>query len=498
VSVPYYAPVVDPNRFVTPPWRGFFDRLDAALSGAGGGSGSTGIVEVNHGPDREIDPLAEVMMFAPTLPPGPPATAPVVAFPLPEVAEPVDIGAELASLLGPRPVLQTYTPNSVLFAGATRLPTEDARLTWDATNGVLGVLSHSLLNEAVTGNYPAAAASELAVKNSLSGGNTLALRNTHAGGFSAITMRTDDGHEVLAIGHGNASVGTAIFADANYIQSWSGVDTAANPKRFFISMDGNYGSTGSGVRFYIRQSFETNGDVKFWQLIPSTSTQQELLWLDAVNNRVLVGYNNGNGPAAILHVVGGQPIFDIFGSLSSGLITRSAGGTVASPSQTAGPTTVFQIAGRGYNDAGAYTGNLIAINGVAVVAPTTTNTESRLDIRVVPASSATLTTAMQVFGTSLLVNTGLLQFSTQTSAAVALKRSSAVLQCRLADDSAFAQFSALEFMSNRANFLMRTAVAWTNGAGAGAGTIGNAPAAGNPTKWIPVDDNGTTRYIPAW
>jgi hypothetical protein len=26
----------------------------------------------------------------------------------------------------------------------------------------------------------------------------------------------------------------------------------------------------------------------------------------------------------------------------------------------------------------------------------------------------------------------------------------------------------------------------------------NAPAAGNPTKWIPIDDNGTTRYIPAW
>jgi hypothetical protein len=25
-----------------------------------------------------------------------------------------------------------------------------------------------------------------------------------------------------------------------------------------------------------------------------------------------------------------------------------------------------------------------------------------------------------------------------------------------------------------------------------------APASTNPTKWIPVNDNGTTRYIPAW
>lgn len=46
--------------------------------------------------------------------------------------------------------------------------------------------------------------------------------------------------------------------------------------------------------------------------------------------------------------------------------------------------------------------------------------------------------------------------------------------------------------------LMRTSVALTNGAGAATGTLTNAPAAGNPTKWITINDNGTTRYIPAW
>jgi hypothetical protein len=47
--------------------------------------------------------------------------------------------------------------------------------------------------------------------------------------------------------------------------------------------------------------------------------------------------------------------------------------------------------------------------------------------------------------------------------------------------------------------LMKIAgAAFDNGAGASAGTLANAPAAGNPTKWIPIDDNGTTRYIPAW
>ena len=46
--------------------------------------------------------------------------------------------------------------------------------------------------------------------------------------------------------------------------------------------------------------------------------------------------------------------------------------------------------------------------------------------------------------------------------------------------------------------MVSSSVAFTNGAGASAGTLANAPAAGNPTKWIPVVDNGTTRYIPAW
>lgn len=92
----------------------------------------------------------------------------------------------------------------------------------------------------------------------------------------------------------------------------------------------------------------------------------------------------------------------------------------------------------------------------------------------------------------------LLQFGGTTSSFPALKRSSALIQARLADDSLFAQFSALEFINNRANFLMRTAVSWTDGAAGNTGTLGTAPTAGDPTKWIPVDDNGVTRYIPAW
>lgn len=46
--------------------------------------------------------------------------------------------------------------------------------------------------------------------------------------------------------------------------------------------------------------------------------------------------------------------------------------------------------------------------------------------------------------------------------------------------------------------LVTTSAALTNNAGAAAGTLANAPAAGNPTKWIKINDNGTIRSIPAW
>jgi len=46
--------------------------------------------------------------------------------------------------------------------------------------------------------------------------------------------------------------------------------------------------------------------------------------------------------------------------------------------------------------------------------------------------------------------------------------------------------------------LIATNAALGNGAGAGVGTLTNAPAAGNPTKWIPINDNGTIRNFPAW
>jgi hypothetical protein len=46
--------------------------------------------------------------------------------------------------------------------------------------------------------------------------------------------------------------------------------------------------------------------------------------------------------------------------------------------------------------------------------------------------------------------------------------------------------------------LLSTNVALSNAAAAATATMTNAPTAGNPTKWISINDNGTVRRIPAW
>lgn len=46
--------------------------------------------------------------------------------------------------------------------------------------------------------------------------------------------------------------------------------------------------------------------------------------------------------------------------------------------------------------------------------------------------------------------------------------------------------------------LLVTDDALDDGAALATGTLDNAPVAGDPSKWIPINDNGTVRYIPTW
>jgi hypothetical protein len=53
-------------------------------------------------------------------------------------------------------------------------------------------------------------------------------------------------------------------------------------------------------------------------------------------------------------------------------------------------------------------------------------------------------------------------------------------------------------LRNGEDVLLHSTVALSDGAAAAVATLTNAPTAGDPTKWVPVDDNGTTRYVPMW
>jgi hypothetical protein len=64
--------------------------------------------------------------------------------------------------------------------------------------------------------------------------------------------------------------------------------------------------------------------------------------------------------------------------------------------------------------------------------------------------------------------------------------------------STFTLSSVLLRVQGGTNPLVTTTSNITTGAGSSAGTLTNAPSIGNPTKWFPINDNGTTRYVPAW
>lgn len=53
-------------------------------------------------------------------------------------------------------------------------------------------------------------------------------------------------------------------------------------------------------------------------------------------------------------------------------------------------------------------------------------------------------------------------------------------------------------LTDTTTILIASSQTLTNGAAAAVGTLNNAPAAGNPTKWVTINDNGTNRQVPAW
>jgi hypothetical protein len=88
----------------------------------------------------------------------------------------------------------------------------------------------------------------------------------------------------------------------------------------------------------------------------------------------------------------------------------------------------------------------------------------------------------------LMFNAGFLEFATTATNTV-------LARINLNVGTGDAEFKSL---TQRDAVLLHSLVALVDGAGASIGTLTNAPSAGDPTKWIRIDDNGTPRFVPSW
>jgi hypothetical protein len=127
---------------------------------------------------------------------------------------------------------------------------------------------------------------EVVLKLSGASANVLALRNTDATGYSALTARDYLGNERFAIGYGNPSEGQGIFASKSYIQTWKGDGV---PPNFVLTADGDYGNTGSGYRPYQRLSVDWNpsfqrAQFNVWHHIPWGTTQRVAFQVEVDGN----------------------------------------------------------------------------------------------------------------------------------------------------------------------------------------------------------------------
>lgn len=172
-----------------------------------------------------------------------------------------------------------------------------------------------------------------------------------------------------------------------------------------------------------------------------------------------------------VHIVGADAAatrltLDNFGSANV-INARHASGTLASKTASASGSTLFAFGVAGWDGTSAYY-SAASLNFVSTETFSTTAGGSEIQFFTTPNTTHTNTQAVTV------QNSGCLSVGSTTACAVG------------------------QVQTNSAAFIIRTRTAYTNGAGALTGTLTNSPVVGNPTKWIPVDDAGTTRYIPAW
>lgn len=195
------------------------------------------------------------------------------------------------------------------------------------------------------------------------------------------------------------------------------------------------------------------------------------------------------GTTTVTGGTSGRVLYDNAGTL--GEMTNTGSGTV-NVLQTA-PSLITPVLGVATGTSLALGGATLGTNALAVTGTVTSSGN------IVISSSMTFDTSSQInFGqpTALTrlrsISGGLLIIVDAPSG------NAATLNVTTVNGSVLISGAGNYFASNNAAFAASSKTTLTNGAGVATGTLLTAPSAGNPTKWIGIDDNGTTRYVPAW
>jgi len=207
-----------------------------------------------------------------------------------------------------------------------------------------------------------------------------------------------------------------------------------------------------------------NAALRGIQILPSTSSQVAFEILDPGANGTGFRLETGSTAAAMV----------VFGAAGTPLQINTSGGvTIEATTDSASyPLTVIQGATSGAFTAFFEGQNTAGFNGLISRGGGNNSTDYAAAFQ-----NAAGTNALLVFGDGGVV---------VSNSPTGLSKGSGTIRV------------VAGIYSGDASNMIHATTAWTNGAAAAAGTLTNAPAAGNPTKWIAVDDAGTTRHIPAW
>jgi hypothetical protein len=362
-------------------------------------------------------------------------------------------------------ILPTFTPGSVIFAGAAgELSQDNANFFWDDTNNRLGIgttapstsihTTGGLRVEALTTpRIPYASTGGLLADNASftwDDSNTRLFVPTIVGGTGATSdlvlqstsgVGTTASEILMKVGNNGSITAVEVQPDAGGNFGTMGIGTLGN-----LTVDSPLCVFGTGADIgYLIKARSANGN-------PSAYIQMQT----GANANAQAGfsfYQRQNGYEWRMAVVGND------------------GNNMRFQAGTGGTDVVLYITQRGN----------VGINDTNPE-PSTGTKGLYFGDGTAPATMASNTAGLYANDVSGTVNLFAINEAGESN--------------QLSGDIIIA--SGKYFYTQAAAFMLRGLTAWTDGAGVAAGTLTNAPSAGDPTKWIPVDDNGVTRYIPAW